>query len=86
MANGGQPSYLNSTTSQIFLITAVGYVAVAIAMAVLGIWKNQPQYAAAAQNSLESLLTFVGLLYGVRKGAEIVKNGEAHPPKPGGGE
>ena len=73
--NGGKPSYLSSTTSQIFLVTAVGYVLVALALAILGILKNHPQYATAAHNSLESLLTFVGLLYGVRKGGEMVKNG-----------
>jgi len=55
-------------------------VLVAVALVVLGVLKNQPQLASMAQSSLESLLTFVGLLYGVRKGAEIVKNGGQTPP------
>ena len=77
-----RPSYMTSTTSLVFGITAVGYVLVALVMVVLGIWKNQPQYVSVAQNSLESLLTFVGLLYGVRKGGEMVRNGHSQPPTP----
>ena len=80
---GDKPSYLTSTTSLVFIIVAVGFVGVALLMAGIGAWRDQPQLISGAQGALESLLTFIGLLYGVRKGGEMVRNG-SQPTTTGG--
>lgn len=70
-----KPSYLTSTTSQILIVTVGGYVLSAAILAIIGGIKGNVNIVAAAQSSLENLLTIILPLYAVRAGIKVGKNG-----------
>ena len=77
MADDGKPSFLHSTTSILLLIAVCAYVLGNL----LVLWFTKGQ---AGIGNLEGLITILLPLYGLRKGAEIVKNSTHAPPPPGG--
>jgi len=75
MPNGGKPSYLSSTTSQLLVVGVFVYGVGGLVL----IWKG-------TVTSLEPLQWLINILlplYAVRKGVEVVTHGNGQTP-PGG--